>query len=72
MLPDRVEYVVNRGQHILGSYFRSECTLMGLGSLGNMLEASYLNCLDLLVFSYDGRSTFQVVVFGSSNMVIGK
>lgn len=70
MLPDRVEYVVNGGQHIMGSYRRRECELTGLGSLCHILGVPNLNCLNLLVFSYDGRNTFKIAVFDNSMLEI--
>ncbi|KAK1375357.1 hypothetical protein POM88_031550 [Heracleum sosnowskyi] len=36
MFPDRVEFVVSYGHHIIGSYCRSASALTGLGSIGHM------------------------------------
>ncbi|KAK1397394.1 hypothetical protein POM88_007257 [Heracleum sosnowskyi] len=70
MVPDRVEYVVSSGQHIIGSYCHREFEFSGFASICHMLGIRNLNSLNYLVFSYDGRDTFKVVVFDNSMLEV--
>ncbi|KAK1385860.1 hypothetical protein POM88_023595 [Heracleum sosnowskyi] len=66
MIPDRLEYVVSSGLHIVGSYCCRERKLVGVGSVCNILGVDHLNELNVLLFCYDGESSFKVFVFDKS------